>query len=591
MRLFLIFLGLLGFFSLSAQPSKPPGYVVQPQYQPPPPQGLRLPRPPARLSLDSLGRRGLERWRREHWELGFWAFSLDSLWLQGDTLWLLADLGPRASRLYLQPGNLPNASAQVLGPSALAAQANQYLDQAAQRGYPFAQLRLDSLQWRSETELSAQWQWQAGPLIRFSGLELPPTEEGKKLRTRRSYLEQYLQIRPAQLYDERKVKRLEKRLRELPFVRMTRPPQVLFQGEEAQVLLFLRDQPSSQFDVLLGLLPNSDPLNAQVRRFNLTGNVLIDLHHSFGRGERLKLWWQQLRLGTSAFQVLLQFPYLFKSPFGATGQLDIYRRDSAYVDVTAQATALYALDGSQQLGLRWRSFQTNLIKVDTAQVRSTRQLPRILDVRQQSFGLFYQIQRLDEPLLPRRGWSLQAEGFWARRRILPNVQIAQMPVTSDFQPARLYDTTAQASTQYRLSLEANVYQPLNTYFIVKATGRFGGLYSRNLLLINELFRLGGLRNLRGFDEESLFAAQHGALSAELQWRFGADTYFFGFVESAWLANPVQGPRHRYFSSGGLGLVLNTRVGLFSFTYALGQQWGLPLVLRNAKVHFGYLTRF
>ena len=42
---------------------------------------------------------------------------------------------------------------------------------------------------------------------------------------------------------------------------------------------------------------------------------------------------------------------------------------------------------------------------------------------------------------------------------------------------------------------------------------------------------------------------------------------------------------------GAGITFETKAGIFSINYALGQQMGNPTDFRAAKVHFGIVNRF
>jgi len=42
---------------------------------------------------------------------------------------------------------------------------------------------------------------------------------------------------------------------------------------------------------------------------------------------------------------------------------------------------------------------------------------------------------------------------------------------------------------------------------------------------------------------------------------------------------------------GAGFSFGTNIGIFSISYALGQQLNNPILMRNGKVHFGYIAYF
>lgn len=42
---------------------------------------------------------------------------------------------------------------------------------------------------------------------------------------------------------------------------------------------------------------------------------------------------------------------------------------------------------------------------------------------------------------------------------------------------------------------------------------------------------------------------------------------------------------------GAGITFETRLGIFSFNYALGKQFNNPILFKEGKVHFGIVNYF
>ena len=114
----------------------------------------------------------------------------------------------------------------------------------------------------------------------------------------------------------------------------------------------------------------------------------------------------------------------------------------------------------------------------------------------------------------------------------------------------------------------------------------------NNLFSNELYRLGGLQSLRGFDDESLFVSSYAWLNNELRYLSGKNSNLFLFYTYAYTENLSRNVRRfdRPFSLGA-GINFETKAGIFNLTYALGKQLNNPLLLRAAKIHFGIVSVF
>lgn len=154
-------------------------------------------------------------------------------------------------------------------------------------------------------------------------------------------------------------------------------------------------------------------------------------------------------------------------------------------------------------------------------------------------------------------------------------------------PSESYDTlqkqTLLVSLQGGLSYQIIVNKRTALYQDISA-----GTYFNDEVLKNELNRLGGLRSIRGFNE-NFFFAQHYTLSRlELRQYFERQSYFLIFYDQLIYAQRKAWDYPRGF---GTGLALQTSNGLFSFALAMGASKEVPLNIANMKIHLGYISRF
>jgi hemolysin activation/secretion protein len=120
----------------------------------------------------------------------------------------------------------------------------------------------------------------------------------------------------------------------------------------------------------------------------------------------------------------------------------------------------------------------------------------------------------------------------------------------------------------------------------------GGWVYNSQLFLNELYRIGGIKTLKGFDEQSIFASTFALLNIEMKYLFQQNSGFLLFANAAYYENRVMSKPTSDWPWGiGAGLNLETGAGLFSLYYALGSQKGNPLEWRDAKIHFGLLNFF
>ncbi len=115
-----------------------------------------------------------------------------------------------------------------------------------------------------------------------------------------------------------------------------------------------------------------------------------------------------------------------------------------------------------------------------------------------------------------------------------------------------------------------------------------GLYENAQILRNELYRMGGLKSLRGFNENFFFAQNYFLSRLELRQYFEQSSFLFLFYDQL-IFNVFE--QWNQPLGLGAGLSLNTNNGLFSFAFALGSSSDIPFDINNTKIHLGYTSRF
>lgn len=474
------------------------------------------------------------------------------------------------------------------------------LDYLDNHGYPFAQVYLDSIRVEN-TQIAARIYCDQGPLMTFGPLEVTGKSRsgrkeragGKKVRIQTGFLSSYLGIKEGKLYSEKLVQKLQTRLQALRYLQSYQAPYIVFQDNDATVNLFLMDRPSSRIDVLLGLLPSQDPVTQQ-QRFDFTGTIDIDLVNPFGTGKRLQFQYEQLTLGVSDLLLRFQYPYLFQTPLGVDASFKLYRRDSSFIDIVGNVGLQYFFNGNSYLKAFWQNTTTNLINIDLERVRQTRRLPNQLDLQNSAFGVEFYYDGLDYLYNPRKGFEASFTGSVAFKQVRRNTQIEELqdPQDTSFDFGSLYDTLATNSVQYRFLAKYSHFIGLWKWSTVMFRYQGGLVWSQAPIYDNETFRIGGTQRLRGFDEESIFATWYNIVTLEWRFLFGRNSYAYVFGDIGYVERRTVGFDTRDVPYGvGVGVALETKVGIFALSYALGSQQSNPIQFNSGKVHFGYVYAF
>jgi outer membrane protein assembly factor BamA len=447
----------------------------------------------------------------------------------------------------------------------------QLLSDYENSGFPFAQVGLDEIV-LNENTLSARILVDSGQLIHIGRIRV-----SGDVRVSEQFLGQHLGLKPGMPFDQSRLERLPERLQELAFLEAARSPELVFSDSStADIILHLKRRKVGRFDFLVGVLPN----NAQTQRMLITGNLQADLYNQFGRGERLVAQFDRLRPETQQLELKLTYPYLLQLPFALEAGVSLYRRDTSFLNTAFEAGLAYPL----RRGIGFRAFagrrDTRLLRLPALD-----RLPPQLDVTLRTFGLESSLERLDYRFNPRKGWRLQLSAAAGTRQILPNTQLLERDLGS------LYDSLTLNSGQMNLRWLAERYWPLSASSALKIGLSGGHLITNQPVYLNEQFRIGGNKLMRGFDEEFFFTPQYVVMTSELRLLLSTNSYLYAFGDVGRLQ--LTEPRLREITAYGFGagMALETRAGILGLTVALGAVAGTPLDAGTPKVHIGYLSLF
>ena len=470
-----------------------------------------------------------------------------------------------------------------LKPKQIASISQKLLSWAEDNGYPFAVagLHIDSLNGTDGT--GGTFYLQQGPFIRVDSITINTSDT----RLSRDYLLRYLDLEEGMPYNESKLRPMSARISELSFIREATPWSVSFQPSTTRLTFDLKEKKANAINAIIGLLPNS----VETGKFLLTVDAQLRLQNTLAAGESINLSYQNLQYKSPRLKVDGVYPYLFNTPVGIDVDFDLFKKDIAFRRTSMQAGLRYALNATDYIRLFYQVRSNRLITIDTAYVRSRNALPEDVDVTANGAGAEFLWNRTDYRLSPRKGWEFRASGTALRRAVRRSDAITGLRDAGGFDYASLYDTLTQRSYQYTVQGYLAGYLSLSKSLVLKGAYT-GGYISGNNLFRNELYQIGGFRILRGFDEQSIFANQYHIATAELRLLFSGPSFLYLFSDNAWVESRFSGfARDGVYHGFGLGTSLETKSGLFTISYALGQSPDNPVQFRQSKVHFGYLALF
>ncbi|GAO45130.1 hypothetical protein FPE01S_04_03730 [Flavihumibacter petaseus NBRC 106054] len=460
---------------------------------------------------------------------------------------------------------------------------NQLLTWLSDNGYPFAQVQFDSVEWK-DGKLGGQLVVDRGMYYTVDSIRVEGTA-----RISDRFLHRYLDIPQGSKYSFKAFQNISPRLRELTFLREVKPWDIRFGGNGAIVDLYLEPQKSSQINVLVGLLPGTDPLTGK-SKFQLTGEAVLNLKNALGAGETIGVNWQQLQPKSPRLNLLYQQPYLFGSAFGISTQFDLFKKDSSFLNLNGIIGLQYAVSARQTGKVFLQLFRTNLLTVDTSEIKITHQLPADMDMSIFNLGVDYELITTNYRRNPRKGWEFYGFVTAGTRTIRRNNLIVDIKDPA-FDYASLYDTVKLNGYQFRLRGNVSRFFPFGrqSTALVKLAG---GWVQSPSLYRNELFQIGGYKLLRGFNEESIYASGYVVNTLEYRYLVNMNSYFFVFSDLGFIANKssMGDIKSRYWGLG-VGMAFETTAGFFNLSLAAGKTDSNSFDLKQTKIHLGYVNYF
>lgn len=425
-------------------------------------------------------------------------------------------------------------------------------------GYPFVRVQLNQLAIDSVT-LRGTIAVHPGQVVRWTAINL----RGDELLSEK-IISSYIQIKLGEYYDHQALSMISTRLKQIPFLEETKPAEVLFTQEGAELFLYLKSKPVSLANGVIGIQPN--PVT---QRVSLTGDIRLKLVNVLKRAEQFDLNWRSIQAQTQALRTQLIVPNLFRSPFGIDGQFDLYKRDSTFLELKSAIGIQYALSNGNFLKAFYRNNASNILAAGTNNPTFT----NLGSVRTNYYGIGFQRQTIDYLPNPRKGMLLR------------------MDISIGSRKASTSDTASVVTeTTYRGAVDWQNYVPITKRNILKI--QFAGeFYEAPQIFQNEVYRFGGQISQRGFNEEELQATSRMMLTLEYRFLLDQNSFLFAFFDQSWYENRATAYRTDTPFGLGAGLSFGTNLGTFSLSYALGSQQGNPLLFRDGKVHFGYIAFF
>lgn len=522
---------------------------------------------------------------------GYLAASIDSvkqdfttttiaLFLGEKYTWQKLQIDDKDKILLTQLGIQKEAfSATAINPQNITVLQEKVLTYYENNGYPFTKIMFDSVALLGNN-VTAKLLVNKGVVYKLDSFHL---YGNAKIST--NFLYHYLNIKKGDLFSKEKLNLINQRLLELPYLEQNTDWNLSMLSTSYILNLYLQPKRSNQINALIGFLPANQQLGGKLL---VTGEANLNLKNAFAAGETILFNWQQFQSASPRLNIGFQKPYVFNSAFGVDFGFELYKRDSAFLNLTARLGLQYILSAKTSGKISIETLRTNLLSVDTATVIITKKLPDIIDVSNTNLALEYDINNTNYRLNPRSGNEFRIGISAGNKNIKKNNTITQLKSTS-FNFNNLYDTLQLNTYQFKIKTTIAHYFALGKQSVLK-TAINAGWYESPSYFRNELFQIGGYKLLRGFNEESIITNKYAVATLEYRYLLGINSYFNSFLDFGTTENKITNHSNTFLGAG-LGLAFETKQGIINLSFAAGKRNDLTFNFRESKIHLGFVSIF
>ena len=423
-------------------------------------------------------------------------------------------------------------------------------------GYPFVRIALEVNKIESPLT-SANLLIDEGPQVMVKEIHV----KGNAAITKK-FVTNAIAINEGDLYDQTRLNDITSRINQIQFLDEIKPHELLFTKDGVEIFLYLESNPVSLVNGIVGLQP--DPVTQE----NIvTGDVRLKLQNVLSRGELLNVNWRSLQPTTQDLDLRFAYPFLFNTPFGIDTKFDLYKQDSSFLTTNLNLGIQYFLRGGNYIKAFYEADNSNVLSGGNNSAEN------FVSVSTNRYGLGLFRQQLDYLPNPSKGLRLSLEASVGQRSASNEVA-----------------DSSSSQTTFKGELFLDVFIPLARRHVLKFSNSTRTYYAPEVFT-NEEFRFGGLQTQRGFNEELLRATTLTTFSLEYRFLVDRNSHAFAFFDQSFYENAVGNYSQDDPYGFGVGFSFGTNIGIFSISYALGKQFDNPILLRDGKVHFGYVAYF
>ena len=434
---------------------------------------------------------------------------------------------------------------------------NSTLQKLEQNGFAFAKLKLTNIK-KKNNSLHSELLFESGQQRQLNAIVVKFTENNKKNSFPEGHLKQLNRKYHNSNFNQDAVRRIQKDFEKFGFVNQIKTPEILFTKDTTNVYVYLEKRKSNTFDGFIGFANNDN------EKLTFNGYLDLVLENTIKAGEQFSLYWKSDGNNQKTFKTSIDLPYIFKTPIGLKAQIHIFKQDSIFQNTKTAIDLGYFIDYKTRIYLGYQA-------TESSDIQNTNN-STISDYTNSFLTANLEYSQLDYKNLV----------FSKKTNLSIQIGLGKRATTD-------LSETAGKSNQTYININAmhNFYlNPKNcinihyqNYFLKSDT-----------YIINELYRFGGTKSTRGFDENSLQANFMTALITEYRYIISPELYVHSILDYGYYEDKSSYKKDNLIGIG-LGTGLKTKNGVLKLSLSNGFKHNQSLKFENTIIAINYNIEF
>jgi outer membrane protein insertion porin family len=429
-------------------------------------------------------------------------------------------------------------------------------------GYPFIKVIIPAVNFYSDSSSGKDYADVRLKIDRGTKNNIDKIEIAGNKKTKDYVITRELRIKTGEVYSQKRIEELPDRLNRLRFFDPVSTPSYYLNSKNEGILVInIKEKETNNFDGILGYIPGTNNQPGY-----LTGLVNLNLRNLFGTGRIATVRWQQIDRASQELEIHYLEPWFLGYPFNLTGSLLQRKQDSSYVQRTFEGSVEFL--ASENLSASF--ILSSEVVIPTI---NDNYVPPVFNSSSLTTGVSLKYDTRDDPYAPMRGILFNNLDSFSKKRIKG--------------PASLITSTTQTKINLqRIQIDLGLYYSLFLRQVIAF-----GIHGRELLGSSfensDLYRLGGTSTLSGYLENQFLGSRVAWTNLEYRFLLARRSYIFTFFDSGYYFNSAVDKKEDYKLGYGLGLSIETGLGVLGVSFALGQGDSFS----EGKIHFGIINEF